>query len=91
VIGISLFTAASAACALGHRLVDAHRRPSGSGSRRGGGHAALAHPAGAAVPEKKRSLAIGIWSAISGLGVAVGPLVGGAVVSGLAWPVDLLG
>jgi len=37
------------------------------------------------VPEKKRSLAIGIWSAISGLGVAVGPLVGGAVVSGLAW------
>jgi len=33
----------------------------------------------------KRGLAIGIWSGISGLGVALGPLVGGAVVEGIAW------
>ena len=39
----------------------------------------------AAVPEKMRSAAIGIWSGINGLGVAIGPLLGGAVTDGLAW------
>jgi EmrB/QacA subfamily drug resistance transporter len=38
-----------------------------------------------AVPERKRSLAIGVWGGINGLGVALGPLVGGAVTDGLAW------
>jgi EmrB/QacA subfamily drug resistance transporter len=38
-----------------------------------------------AVPEARRSLAIGLWSGINGLAVAIGPLVGGAVVEGLAW------
>ena len=37
-----------------------------------------------------RSAAVGIWGGISGLGVAVGPVVGGAVVDGLDWHVDLL-
>ena len=39
----------------------------------------------AAVPPARRALAIGIWGGVAGLGVAVGPLVGGAVVEGLAW------
>jgi EmrB/QacA subfamily drug resistance transporter len=34
---------------------------------------------------KHRALAIGIWGGISGLGVALGPLVGGAVVEGFSW------
>ena len=38
-----------------------------------------------AVSDKKRTAAVGIWGGISGLGVAVGPVVGGAVVSGLDW------
>ncbi|MFJ8042724.1 DHA2 family efflux MFS transporter permease subunit [Kitasatospora sp. NPDC096147] len=38
-----------------------------------------------AVPEKMRSLALGLWSAVSGLAIALGPVVGGAVVEGLAW------
>src|ERR1700712_3707249 len=37
------------------------------------------------VPQRLRPLAIGIWGGISGLGVALGPLVGGAVVEGWNW------
>jgi EmrB/QacA subfamily drug resistance transporter len=38
-----------------------------------------------AVPDRMRTAAVGIWGGISGLGVAVGPVVGGAVVEGLDW------
>src|ERR687887_595593 len=38
-----------------------------------------------AVPPEKRGLALGAWGGISGLAVAFGPLVGGAVVQGIAW------
>ncbi len=38
-----------------------------------------------AVPAERRSLALGLWSAVSGLAVAFGPVVGGAVVDGLDW------
>jgi EmrB/QacA subfamily drug resistance transporter len=38
-----------------------------------------------AVPQRLRPLAIGIWGGVAGLGVAVGPLVGGAVVEGFNW------
>src|SRR4051812_12155348 len=39
----------------------------------------------AAFPAERRSAAIGIFSAITGLAVAAGPLVGGAVVEGINW------
>jgi EmrB/QacA subfamily drug resistance transporter len=38
-----------------------------------------------AVPDHLRTAAVGVWGGINGLGVAVGPVVGGAVVQGLDW------
>ena len=37
------------------------------------------------VPLARRPLAIGIWGGVAGLGVATGPLIGGAVLEGWAW------
>jgi EmrB/QacA subfamily drug resistance transporter len=34
---------------------------------------------------KDRGLAFGVWGAITGLAVAIGPLLGGALTSGLSW------
>src|SRR5207342_1273569 len=39
----------------------------------------------AAVPPAKRGLALGAWGGVGGLAIAFGPLVGGAVVEGIAW------
>jgi EmrB/QacA subfamily drug resistance transporter len=36
-------------------------------------------------PESRRAAAIGLWSGVAGLGLAIGPLVGGAVINGLPW------
>ena len=39
----------------------------------------------AAVPAERRGLALGAWGAIAGLAIALGPLVGGAIVEGANW------
>src|SRR3954449_7459610 len=37
------------------------------------------------MPKEKRGIALGAWGGIQGLAVALGPVVGGAIVSGLSW------
>ena len=85
VAGIALFTLASAAAALSTEswMLTASRAIQGLG---GAAVAPLSLTLLAqAVPDRLRNAAVGIWGGISGLGVAVGPVVGGAVVEGLDW------
>ena len=84
-IGIGIFTAASAAAALAPTIgaLDAARALQGLGG-------AIVLPLtltilSAGVPENRRGVFLGAWGGISGLAVAFGPLVGGAVVSGISW------
>jgi EmrB/QacA subfamily drug resistance transporter len=85
VIGMLLFTGASAFAALSTsaNALDVARALQGVGG-------AIVTPLtltllSAAVPAERRGLALGIWGGIGGLAVALGPLVGGAIVSGVSW------
>jgi EmrB/QacA subfamily drug resistance transporter len=84
-IGLALFAAASAACAVAPDTgwLIAARAVQGVG-------AAFVAPlalalATAAFPPEQRGAAIGILGAVTGLAVASGPLVGGAIVEGIDW------
>src|SRR5579862_2295591 len=82
---ITLFTTASAAAALAPTsgTLIAARALQGLG-------AAIGTPLtltllADAFPPERRGVAIGVWSGISGIAVALGPLVGGAVVQAASW------
>jgi EmrB/QacA subfamily drug resistance transporter len=85
VLGLAIFTAGSVGAALApsaNALV-AFRAVQGLGG-------AIVMPLtltilSAAVPAERRGAVLGAWGGISGLAVAIGPLVGGAVVDGIAW------
>ncbi|MDH6121816.1 MFS transporter [Kitasatospora sp. GAS204B] len=83
--GITLFAAGSIGCALSHSVATlvAARVLQGVG-------AAAVQPlsltlVAEAAPANRRSAAIGMWGGVNGLGVALGPLVGGAVTEGMSW------
>jgi EmrB/QacA subfamily drug resistance transporter len=82
---MTIFTAASAAAALAPSIeaLVAARAVQGIGG-------AIVTPLtltilSDAVGREKRGLALGAWSGISGLAVALGPVVGGAIVDGISW------
>jgi EmrB/QacA subfamily drug resistance transporter len=86
ITGLTVFALASAACALapGTGFLIAARTIQGAGS-------ALVMPSAMALltsafPPERRGLALGVFSSITGLAVAGGPVVGGAVTQGIAWP-----
>ncbi len=83
--GIALFTLGSAAAALSPTIgfLIAARATQGVA-------AALVTPLtltllAEAFPPEQRGLALGVWSGISGIGVALGPLVGGALTQVASW------
>ena len=85
VLGLLLFTGASAAAALSTSAngLDIARALQGVGG-------AIVTPLtltilSTAVPRERRGLALGIWGGIGGLAIAIGPLVGGAIVNGVSW------
>ena len=84
-IGLGIFTVSSAAAAMSGSMLalDLARAAQGVGG-------AIVTPLtltilSAAVPPERRGLALGAWGGIGGLAVAMGPLVGGAVVEGISW------
>jgi EmrB/QacA subfamily drug resistance transporter len=85
VIGLLIFIGSSLACGLsgtGDQLIAA-RAVQGVG-------AALMLPATLSIitatfPVKERGLAIGIWSGVSGVALAIGPLVGGLLAQHAGW------
>jgi MFS family permease len=84
-IGLSLFTGASVISALAPNIgvLVAARAAQGIGG-------AIVVPLtltllSAAVRPERRGLAIGGWGALAGLAIALGPVIGGAVVEGASW------
>jgi len=85
VAGLAVFVASSIACALAGdaSTLIAARVVQGLG-------AAAVLPLSLslvsdAFPIERRGAAIGIWGAITGLGVAAGPVLGGVIIQGLDW------
>ncbi|MFF3512887.1 DHA2 family efflux MFS transporter permease subunit [Streptomyces sp. NPDC002573] len=83
--GLAVFTAASAAAALAPNLATliAARAAQGAG-------AAVLLPLTltlltVAVPAARRGMAFGVWGGVNGMAIAIGPMIGGAVIDQFSW------
>src|SRR5581483_949858 len=84
-IGLSLFTGASLLCGLAQ---DTLFLQLSRGLQGVGGAITFSVSLallGDAFRGKDRGTAFGIWGAITGLAVAIGPLIGGVLTTGLSW------
>jgi len=84
-IGLFIFGAASALCALS---TTPEMLVTGRALQGIGGSAMAALPLAllaSTIPRAARARAFGVWAAVSALGAAIGPLVGGAIVHGWHW------
>ncbi len=85
-IGLVLFTAASLLCSMAHSIgqLVAFRALQGLG-------ASMLNPVALSIianafPEAKaRAHAVGIWGAVAGVSLAIGPLIGGALTQAIGW------
>ncbi len=84
-IGLAVFTVASMLCGIapGHLFLEISRGAQGVGG-------AIMFSVSLALLAstfhgKDRGVALGIWGAVTGVAVAIGPLLGGALTSGLSW------
>ena len=85
-IGLLVFTAGSLLCSLAHsmeRLI-AYRAIQGLGASMLN-PVALSIIANAFPNPKNRARAVGVWGAVAGVSLAVGPLIGGALVQAVGW------
>jgi len=85
-IGLSLFTAGSLLCSFAHNTAQliAFRGMQGLGASMLN-PVALSIVANAFPDAKSRGRAVGIWGAVAGVSLAIGPLVGGALTQKIGW------
>src|SRR3954467_11841762 len=84
-LGLVLFTPASVLCGVAQSplMLELSRGPQGIGGAImvAVSLAVLARASGG----RQRGVAFGVWGAVAGVAVAIGPLLGGALVSGISW------
>ena len=85
-IGLGMFTAGSLLCSLAHSIgqLVAFRAVQGLG-------ASMLNPVALSIianvfkDPKERARAVGVWGAVAGVSLAIGPLLGGALTQAIGW------